>query len=106
MSRAAKPARGRRVPKGGLRRAPKLTKEQIADIDHLHVDALRALVTDRGKLRSRKSTGLNRRDQNRAVRAVKNARELALLPYPHPGMAPLPGAYAADEDEKPTRSKY
>jgi len=75
-----------------------LTKEQVAQIDHLHVDTLRALVTEKGKIRSRRATGLNARDQNRAARAVKQARELALLPYPHPRMIAMPGREDRGED--------
>jgi small subunit ribosomal protein S18 len=99
---STKPARGRRSPKGGPRRTPKLTKEQVAQIDHLHVDALRALVTEKGKIRSRRATGLNARDQAHAARAVKQARELALLPYPHPRMISMPGREDRGED-KPER---
>ncbi|WP_375341759.1 30S ribosomal protein S18 [Patulibacter defluvii] len=102
MARPSRSPRGRRSPKGGTRRAPKLTKEQIAQIDHLHVDALRLLVTEKGKIRSRRATGLNARDQAHAARAVKQARELALLPYPHPRMIAMPGREDRGE-ERPER---
>ena len=36
---------------------------------------------EKGKMRSRRITGACRRHQNQIARAVKRARELALLPY-------------------------
>jgi small subunit ribosomal protein S18 len=45
------------------------------------VSLLRRFVSDRGKIRSRRITGACRRHQNQVARAIKRARELALLPY-------------------------
>jgi small subunit ribosomal protein S18 len=42
---------------------------------------LRRFISDRGKIRSRRITGACRRHQSQLARAVKRARELALLPY-------------------------
>ncbi len=42
---------------------------------------LRRFVSERGKIRSRRITGACRRHQSQVARAVKRARELALLPY-------------------------
>lgn len=42
---------------------------------------LRRFVSDRGKIRSRRITGACRRHQSQLARAIKRARELALLPY-------------------------
>ena len=42
---------------------------------------LRKFVSDRGKIRSRRITGACRRHQSQIARAVKRARELALLHY-------------------------
>ena len=42
---------------------------------------LRRMISDRGKIRSRRITGACRRHQSQVARAVKRARELALLPY-------------------------
>ncbi len=42
---------------------------------------LRRFVSERGKIRSRRITGACRRHQSQIARAVKRARELALLPY-------------------------
>jgi small subunit ribosomal protein S18 len=42
---------------------------------------LRRFISERGKIRSRRITGACRRHQRQISRAVKIARELALLPY-------------------------
>ncbi|MGF6886012.1 ribosomal protein S18 [Nocardia sp. GAS34] len=42
---------------------------------------LRTFVSDRGKIRSRRVTGLTPQQQRQVAIAVKNAREMALLPY-------------------------
>lgn len=42
---------------------------------------LRKFVSDRGKIRSRRVTGLCPQCQREVATAVKNAREMALLPY-------------------------
>jgi len=42
---------------------------------------LRRFISDRGKIRSRRITGACRRHQSQLARAIKRARELALLPY-------------------------
>ncbi|CKT91900.1 putative ribosomal protein S18 RpsR2 [Mycobacterium tuberculosis] len=39
-------------------------------------------ISDRGKIRSRGVTGLTVQQQRQVAQAIKNAREMALLPYP------------------------
>ncbi|MEV8325348.1 30S ribosomal protein S18 [Kitasatospora sp. NPDC056731] len=50
-------------------------------IDYKDTDLLRRFVSDRGKIRSRRVTRLTAQQQRAVARAVKNAREMALLPY-------------------------
>ena len=38
-------------------------------------------MSDRGKIRSRRITGVTIQEQRKLARAIKNAREMALLPY-------------------------
>jgi small subunit ribosomal protein S18 len=75
----------RREKKGGpgsSRRKPcPYCKEKIEQVDWKDVDMLRRFVSERGKIRSRRISGTCRRHQNQVQRAVKRARELALLPY-------------------------
>ncbi|NKN51567.1 30S ribosomal protein S18, partial [Clostridioides difficile] len=42
---------------------------------------LRTFISGRGKIRARRVTGLSVQDQRKVAIAIKNARELALLPY-------------------------
>ena len=42
---------------------------------------LRLFISDRGKIRSRRVTGLTPQQQRQVATAVKNAREMALLPF-------------------------
>lgn len=50
-------------------------------VDYKDVALLRKFMSDRGKIRSRRVTGLSPRRQREVARAIKNAREMALLPY-------------------------
>jgi small subunit ribosomal protein S18 len=44
-------------------------------------DTLRRFLTDHGKIRPRRQTGLFAQDQRILAREVKRARHLALLPF-------------------------
>ena len=50
-------------------------------VDYKDLSALRRFISERGKIRSRRITGACRRHQNQVARAIKRAREVALLPY-------------------------
>ncbi len=56
-------------------------KEKVSYVDYKDVALLRTFVSDRGRIRSRRITGITPRQQRMVTRAVKNAREMALLPY-------------------------
>ncbi|MEV7611962.1 30S ribosomal protein S18 [Streptomyces sp. NPDC089799] len=53
----------------------------ITYVDYKDTDLLRKFVSDRGKIRSRRVTRVTVRQQRALATAVKNAREMALLPY-------------------------
>ena len=50
-------------------------------VDYKDVALLRKFMSDRGKIRSRRVTGLSPKRQKQVAMAIKNAREMALLPY-------------------------
>ena len=54
---------------------------RIANVDYKDTATLRRFISERGKIRARRVTGLSVQDQRKVAIAVKNARELALLPY-------------------------
>jgi small subunit ribosomal protein S18 len=62
-------------------RPRKYTRINVDHIDYKDLNLLRRFISDRGKTRSRRVTGLSRKHQQQLALAVKRARELALLPY-------------------------
>ena len=85
------------------RRSVAFCKDKIAYIDYKDTTLLRKFISDRGKIRARRVTGNCIQHQRDIAMAVKNAREMALLPYtsapraeegtrheahPHPGGRP------------------
>ncbi|MFE9998788.1 30S ribosomal protein S18 [Streptomyces avermitilis] len=58
-----------------------LEQSGITYIDYKDTDLLRRFLSDRGKIRSRRVTRVTAQQQRLLARAVKNAREMALLPY-------------------------
>ncbi|OSC40320.1 30S ribosomal protein S18 [Mycobacterium decipiens] len=54
----------------------------LAAVDYKDTQTLRLFISERGKIRSRHVTGLTVQQQRRITRAIKNSREMALLPYP------------------------
>jgi small subunit ribosomal protein S18 len=72
-------------PKGRVRRGrPKVCvfcTEHIPWVDYKDMNLLRRFMSDRGKIKSRANTGTCSQHQADVALAIKNARELALLPY-------------------------
>ena len=66
---------------GGRRKPCPYCKDKIEQVDYRDVTGLRRFISERGKIRSRRITGACRKHQNQIAKAVKRARELALLPY-------------------------
>lgn len=57
--------------------------EHVKQVDYKDVNVLQRYVTDQGKIRGRRQTGNCGRHQRQVSRAIKRARQLALLPYGH-----------------------
>ncbi|MFP5331223.1 MAG: 30S ribosomal protein S18 [Acidimicrobiia bacterium] len=55
--------------------------EKVEYIDYKDVATLRRYMSDRAKIRSRRVSGNCPRHQREVAVAIKNAREVALLPY-------------------------
>jgi small subunit ribosomal protein S18 len=62
-------------------RPRKFTRINSETVDYKDLNLLRRFLSDKGKTRSRRVTGLSRKHQRQLSVAVKRARELALLPY-------------------------
>lgn len=56
-------------------------KEKATGVDYKDTALLRKFISDRGKIRARRVTGVTVQEQRKIAQAIKNAREVALLPY-------------------------
>jgi len=54
----------------------------VTELDYKDTGRLRLFISERGKIRPRRVTGLTVQQQRQTAMAIKNAREMALLPYP------------------------
>ena len=55
--------------------------EKVEFIDYKDVDLLQRFMSDRAKIRNRRVAGNTLQQQREVANAIKNAREMALLPY-------------------------
>ena len=73
------------MPKPPIRKPKKksnpLAAAKITYIDYKDTALLRKFISDRGKIRARRVSGNCRQHQRDVAVAVKNSREVALLPY-------------------------
>ena len=58
-----------------------LKAAKVEKVDYKDTALLRKFISDRGKIRSRRVTGVSVQEQRDIARAIKVAREMALLPY-------------------------
>ena len=61
----------------------------VTYVDYKDVRLLRQFISDRGKIRSARVTGACRQHQRAMATAIKNAREMALLPYSSVALTPV-----------------
>jgi small subunit ribosomal protein S18 len=71
----------RAVEVAPIKKVTPLLPPHVTYIDYKDVNLLRKFISDRGKIRSRRVTGLTMQQQRAVAQAIKNAREMALLPY-------------------------
>ncbi|PZA19260.1 30S ribosomal protein S18 [Modestobacter versicolor] len=64
---------------------PRKKRRLDGPVDWKDVTQLRTFISDRGKIRARRVTGLTPQQHRQVTTAIKNAREMALLPYPSRG---------------------
>ena len=58
-----------------------LNTEQVEWIDYKDVNLLRRFMSERAKIRARRVTGNSTQQQRQVAKAIRLAREMALLPY-------------------------
>ncbi len=76
----------RKSPANDRRRVQKkkvsiLTQDKIEWVDYKDVNLLRRFMSERAKIRARRVTGNNTKQQREIAKAIRVAREMALLPY-------------------------
>jgi small subunit ribosomal protein S18 len=68
-------------PKKFKKKTSVLVTDKVEYIDYKDVNLLQRFVSDRSKIRNRRVTGNTVQQQREVANAIKNAREMALLPY-------------------------
>lgn len=84
--RDGKGGRGGRADKKAFARKPRakvcpFCADKAEWVDYKDTQLLRKFLSDRGKIRARRVTGACTQHQRDIATAIKNAREMALLPY-------------------------
>lgn len=72
---------GKRYSQLSERSRCRFTRDKVKRIDYKDIDTLQKLMTARGRIISRKRTGIGARYQRMVKTAIKRARYMALLPY-------------------------
>jgi len=92
-----------RAPKEINKKFKKKTSVLVTDkvdfVDYKDVNLLNRFVSDRSKIRNRRVTGNTVQQQRDIANAVKNAREMALLPYTKRVSQTRAGRPQRDRDE-------
>jgi small subunit ribosomal protein S18 len=81
----ARPQKRRLAPDPKRPKRNLLKSMGVEIVDYKDTTTLRAFISERGKIRSRNVTTLTVQQQRQVAIAIKNAREMALLPYPGQG---------------------
>ena len=68
-------------PKKIKKKTSILVSDKVEYIDYKDVNLLTRFVSDRSKIRNRRVTGNTVQQQRDIANAIKNAREMALMPY-------------------------
>lgn len=106
-----KPPKRTKPKDGGRNRRKKvsvLTQEKVEYVDWKDVNLLRKFMSDRAKIRARRVTGNDSQQQREIARAIKNAREMALLPYTNRVITQRGGKRGdrdRDGDDRPRRRR-
>jgi small subunit ribosomal protein S18 len=80
--------KSKRPSRAALQQPPEKKKRNLLNslglkaVNYKDTQTLRMFISERGKIRSRRVTGLTVQQQRQVATAIRNAREMALLPYP------------------------
>lgn len=90
-----------RGKKRGRRKISYLTTQKIYTVDYKDIAILRRFLTDRGKILPSRQTGNTAKQQRMITRAIKRAREMALLPFVVTDLTDEPRGPRAPRYERP-----
>jgi len=76
-----RPKSGKDSTKKIKKKASIISQERIEYVDYKDVNLLQRFLSDRSKIRARRVSGNSVQQQRDITTAIKNAREMALLPY-------------------------
>lgn len=71
----------RRRRGGGKRKADPFLVDKTLKIDWRDAQLLSRFITERGKIVPRRVSGVTAKNQRKLAKAIKKARQMALLPY-------------------------
>ena len=81
MAKEPKRVKNKDNAKRAKKKISLLNQERVEYVDYKDVNLLRRFMSDRAKIRARRVTGNDSQQQREVARAIKYAREMALLPY-------------------------
>ena len=108
---AKKSPRGRGKPENPRKYKKKtspLVIEKVEYVDYKDVDLLSRFLSDRAKIRNMRVSGNDRQQQLEVAKAIKIAREMALLPYARRVASAARGGRGGrdgDRDRRPPRDE-
>src|SRR5262245_46280162 len=81
MARAPRKTASAKDRRPAKKKTSILSSENIEWVDYKDVNLLRRFMSERAKIRARRVTGNDQQQQAAVAKAIKIAREMALLPY-------------------------
>ena len=90
-------------PKKFKKKTSVLVTDKVEYVDYKDVNLLARFVSDRSKIRNRRVTGNTVQQQRDIANAIKNSREMALLPYTKRVSNTRPGRPPRDGERGPRR---
>ena len=90
-------------PKKFKKKTSVLVTDKIEYVDYKDVNLLSRFVSDRSKIRNRRVTGNTVQQQRDIANAIKNSREMALIPYTKRVSNTRPGRPPRDGERGPRR---
>ena len=94
------------IRKTGKKKPNAIDTERVRFVDYKDINLLQRFMSDRSKIRGQRIAGTTVQQQRDIANAVKNAREMALLPYAKrvsSTRAPRPGSDREDREDRGDR---